>query len=191
MLVALNLADRAAIVDTKSRKVDYVRVGSYPYGAAVAPDGKRGFVSNEADGTVSVIDMDSKSKIADVQVGPHLSHPEGMAMDPSGKRLYVAVAHQDLIAVVNTDSLKVERTLSVERPQGIGTEPTALFVTQDGCRLMSADSGEDAIAVFSLKTGCQELSTVGGAAAKARRACAAQQRTRTRTRGRHRRAAAH
>src|SRR5436190_9580053 len=60
MLVALNLADRAAVVDTRSRKVDYVKVGSYPYGAAVTPDGKRGFVSNEADGTVSVIDMNGK-----------------------------------------------------------------------------------------------------------------------------------
>src|SRR3954471_5987117 len=190
LLVALNLADRAAVVDTKSRKVDYVKVGSYPYGAAVTPDGKRGFVSNEADGTVSVIDMNSKSKTGDIQVGPHLSHPEGMAMDPSGKRLYVTVAHQDLIAVVNTSSLKVERTLSVERPQGIGTEPTAVSVTADGCRLMSADSGEDAVAVFSLKTGCQELSRLGGA--KARFACKAGRRTkRTRTRGRHHHAAAH
>src|SRR3954447_15584132 len=193
MLVALNLADRAAIVDTKSRGVTYVKVGSYPYGAAVTPDGKRGFVSNEADGTVSVIDMNSKSKTGDIQVGPHLSHPEGMAMDPSGKRLYVTVAHQDLIAVVNTSSLKVERTLSVERPQGIGTEPTAVSVTADGCRLMSADSGEDAVAVFSLKTGCQELSALGGA--KAKQACAAKRKPRTRRRGHHRhapaRAAAH
>src|SRR3954453_7164862 len=164
MLVALNLADNAAIVDTKTRDVSYVKVGSYPYGAALTPDGKKGFVSNEADGTVSVIDMDAKSKIDDVQVGPHLSHPEGMAIDPSGKRLYVAVAHQDVIAVVNTDSNKVERTLSVGRSQGIGTEPTALSVTPDGCRLMSADSGEDAVAVFSLRTGCA-VSPFGGAAA--------------------------
>ena len=134
LLVALNLSDRAAVIDTKSRKVDYVKVGSFPYGAAVTPDGKRGFVSNEADGTVSAIDMDGKSKIKDVQVGTHLSHPEGMAMDPSGKRLYVAVAHQDLIAVVDTSSLKVERTLSVERPQGIGTEPTALASRALGLR---------------------------------------------------------
>jgi DNA-binding beta-propeller fold protein YncE len=166
MLVALNLADRAAIVDTKSRQVSYVKVGSYPYGAALTPDGKRGFVSNEADGTVTAIDMDSQSTIGDVQVGPHLSHPEGMAMDPSGQRLYVAVAHQDLIAVVDTDSLKVERTLSVGRAQGIGTEPTAVSVSADGCRLMSADSGEDAVAVFALKSGCA-VGLNGGAGSKA------------------------
>jgi YVTN family beta-propeller protein len=181
MLVALNLADNAAIVDTKSHDVSYVKVGSYPYGAALTPDGTRGYISNEADGTVSVIDMDGKSKIADVQVGPHLSHPEGMAMDPSGKRLYVAVAHQDVIAVVDTASNAVERTLSVGRPQGIGTEPTALAVTQDGCRLMSADSGEDAIAVFSLKSGCS-IGVTGGAARAACRAV----RTHKKKRGRHR-----
>ncbi|MFL5912274.1 MAG: alkaline phosphatase family protein [Gaiellaceae bacterium] len=188
LLVALNLADRAAVIDTKSRKADYVKVGSFPYGAAVTPDGKRGFVSNEADGTVSVIDMDAKSKIKDVQVGTHLSHPEGMAMDPSGRRLYVAVAHQDLIAVVDTSSLKVERTLSVERPQGIGTEPTALSVTQDGCRLMAADSGEDAVAVFSLRTGCENLSALGGTSAKR---CTLRRGARHRTRGRHRRGRPH
>jgi YVTN family beta-propeller protein len=177
MLVALNLADNAAIVDTKTRGVSYVKVGSYPYGAALTPDGKKGFVSNEADGTVSVIDMDGKSKTTDIQVGPHLSHPEGMAMDPSGKRLYVAVAHQDMIAVVNTDSNTVERTLSVGRSQGIGTEPTALAVTPDGCRLMSADSGEDAIAVFSLRTGC-EASPFGGATANRCRAARRVRKTR-------------
>src|SRR5215218_678104 len=82
LLVALNLADAAAIVDTQSKQVRYVKTGSYPYGAAITSDGKRGLVSNEADGTVSVIDLDSGQKVKDIQVGPHLSHPEGIAVDP-------------------------------------------------------------------------------------------------------------
>ena len=50
------------------------------------------------------------------------------------------------------EALTVARTLSVERPQGIGTSPTYLSVTPDGCDLLSADSGEDAVAVFALST---------------------------------------
>jgi DNA-binding beta-propeller fold protein YncE len=75
LLVPLNLADAAAIVDTKTKAVRYVNTGSYPYGAAILPDGKTGLVSNEAPGTVSVIDLKSGTKIKDIVVGPHLSHP--------------------------------------------------------------------------------------------------------------------
>ncbi len=150
LVAALNLADRAAIVDTATHKVRYVQTGSYPYGAAVTRDGKLGLVSNEADGTVSVIDLKAGTKLRDIQVGPHLSHPEGIAIDPKLPRAYVAVTHQDLIAVIDLKGMKVERTLSVGRPQGIGTAPVDVSVTHDGCFLMSADSGEDAVAMFAL-----------------------------------------
>ncbi|MEJ7892831.1 MAG: bifunctional YncE family protein/alkaline phosphatase family protein [Solirubrobacteraceae bacterium] len=150
LLAALNLANRAAIVDTESRAVRYVKVGSYPYGAAITRDGKTGLVSNEADGTVSVIDLEAGTKMRDVQVGPHLSHPEGIAIDPKRDLAYVAVTHQDLIAVLDLKSFTVTRTLSVERPVGIGTAPVALSVDPQGCRLVSANSGEDAVAVFAL-----------------------------------------
>src|SRR3954449_1245327 len=150
LLAALNLADRAAVVDIKTKHVRYVQTGSYPYGAAITPDGKRGLVSNQSDGTVSVIDLAGATKIKDIQVGPHLSHPEGIAVDPKQRRAYVAVTHQDVIAVIDTAKLSVQRTLSVGLPQGIGTAPVGVKVTKDGCFLLSADSGEDALAVFAL-----------------------------------------
>jgi YVTN family beta-propeller protein len=153
LLAALNLADHAAVVDTSSRTVRYVPTGHYPYGAAVTPDGKRGLVSNESDGTVSVIDLPSATKIKDIQVGPHLSHPEGIAIDPAGQRAFVAVTHQDVVAVIDLQRLEVERTLSVGRPLGIGTSPVAVSVTRDGRRLLVTDSGEDAVAVFALPAG--------------------------------------
>lgn len=156
LLAALNLAHQAAIVDTGSRQVRYVATGRYPYGAAITPDGKLGLVSNEADGTVSVLDLASASEVREITVGPHLSHPEGIAVDPRRPLAYVAVTHQDLIAVIDTEALEVKRTLSVERPQGIGTAPVHVSVTEDGCRLISSNSGEDAVAVFALsaKRGC-------------------------------------
>jgi DNA-binding beta-propeller fold protein YncE len=150
LLAALNLADRAAVIDTESRSVRYVETGSYPYGAAITRDGKLGLVSNEATGTVSVIELASARKIKDIRVGPNLSHPEGIAVNPVADRAYVAVTHQDLVAVIDTRSLEVIRTLSVERPEGLGTAPVAVTVTRDGTRLIVADSGEDALAVFRL-----------------------------------------
>jgi DNA-binding beta-propeller fold protein YncE len=153
LLAALNLADRAAIVNLKTKAVRYVPVGRYPYGAAITRDGK-GLVSNETDGTVSVIDLVSGAKTKDITVGGHLSHPEAIAIDPKASRAYVAIASEDKIAVIDTAKMVVTRKLSVERSQGVGTQPVALTVTGDGCRLLVADSGEDAVAVFALRSGC-------------------------------------
>ncbi len=150
LLAALNLADSAAIVNTTTRQVRYVSVGHYPYGAAVTGNGRFGLVTSETEGAVSVINLASASVVKSIQVGPRLSHPEGMAVDPRAPRAYVANANQDVIAVINTDDLTVERTLSVARPEGTGTTPTQLSVTPDGCNLLSANSGEDAIAIFAL-----------------------------------------
>ena len=164
LLAALNLADSAAIIDTGERAVtDYVETGRYPYGAAITEDGRTGLVSNEAAGTVSAIDLATAVETDEVRVGPRLSHPEGIAIDPRKPRAYVAVTHQDLIAVLDTETMTVRRTLSVERPQGIGTTPVQVSVTSDGCRLLSANSGEDAVAVFSLsvRRRCQEATDAG------------------------------
>jgi DNA-binding beta-propeller fold protein YncE len=155
LLAALNLAHSAAIVDTASKAIQFVETGRYPYGAAIVSDGKKGLISNEADGTVSVIDLASASEDKEITVGPHLSHPEGIAADPKADRAYVAVTHQDLVRVIDTKTMEVERSLSVERPQGLGTAPVAVTVTGDGRRLIVADSGEDAVAVFALPAGAK------------------------------------
>src|SRR4051794_24985154 len=153
LLVPLNLADAAAIVDTGSGAVRYVQTGHYPYGAAILPDGKTGLVSNEAPGTVSVVDLDAGTKVKDIQVGAHLSHPEAIAVDPKEPRAYVTVTNSDQVAVIDTKALKVERTLSVERPEGLGAAPADAAVTPDGGHLLVADQGTDEIAVFQLPGG--------------------------------------
>src|SRR3954466_8918536 len=153
LLVPLNLADAAAIVDTGSGAVRYVDTGDYPYGAAILPDGKTGLVSNETPGTVSVVDLDAAKKTKDIQVGAHLSHPEAIAVDPKASRAYVTVTNSDQVAVLDTKELKVERTLSVERPQGLGAAPVDVAVAPDGGHLLVTDEGTDEIAVFRLPGG--------------------------------------
>src|SRR3954463_6385122 len=153
LLVPLNLADAAAIVDTSSGAVRYVDTGHYPYGAAILPDGKTGLVSNETPGTVSVVDLDAGKKVKDITVGAHLSHPEAIAVDPEAARAYVTIANSDQVAVLDTKDLKVERTLSVERPEGLGAAPVDAAVTPDGGELVVANEGTDELAVFQLPGG--------------------------------------
>jgi DNA-binding beta-propeller fold protein YncE len=181
LLAALDLANAAAIVDTATREVRYAPAGRYPYGAGITSDGKLGLISNQTDATVTVIDLASGSVVNSITVGPHLSHPEGIAVDPKRPLAYVAVTNQDLIAVVDTNKLTVARTLSVERPQGLGTAPVDVSVTPDGCRLLSADSGEDAVAVFALSAkhkcnpGGSKRPLAGGRAARKAKALLARE----------------
>jgi hypothetical protein len=153
LLVPLNLADAAAVVDTRSHRVRYVKTGSYPYGAAILRDGKTGLVSNEGPGTVSVISLRRAAKVKDIQVAANLSHPEGITLDPRRPRAYVAIANEDQVAVINTREMRVAKVLSVERSQGGGENPVAVAVTPDGRRLLAAESAADELAVFSLPSG--------------------------------------
>jgi len=95
LLAALNLADSAAIVNTKTGDVRYVSVGHYPYGAGITRDGRYGLVTNETEGTVSVVDLGSAQVVKTIQVAGHLSHPEGIAIDPTRPLAFAAVAEWD------------------------------------------------------------------------------------------------
>src|SRR6476661_7166646 len=69
LLASLNLADSAAIINTKTRAVRYVTVGHYPYGAGITRDGRYGLVTSETQGTLSVIDLVSAQVVKTIQVG--------------------------------------------------------------------------------------------------------------------------
>jgi DNA-binding beta-propeller fold protein YncE len=153
LLVPLNLADYAAVVDLdQADQVRYVKLpsGSYPFGAAVLPGGRLGLVSNEATGTLSVIDLRKGTRVRDITVGPPLSHPEGIAVDAAGRRAYVAISAADEVAVVSLRSWRVTRVLSVGRSAGLGTMPVAVALGPRDTRLFVAESGADEIAVVRL-----------------------------------------
>jgi hypothetical protein len=153
LLVPLNLADSAAVIDLNhSDQVRYVPMGSgsYPFGAAVLPDGRTGLVTNEATGTLSVVDMQRGVRLANITVGPPLSHPQGVVIDRAGARAYVAMSAMDEVVVVNLHTRRVERTISVGRSAGLGTMPAALALAPSGKRLFVAESGADEISVIRL-----------------------------------------
>jgi YVTN family beta-propeller protein len=138
LVVPLNLANRAAIVDVKTKRVRYAKVGRYPYAAAVLPDGRRALVSNETTGTVSVVDLATAKVVKSITAGGHLAHPEAIVA-PKGGRAYVTVTNKDRVAVIDTKKLKVVKNVNVGVKAGIGTNPNALafhnkrlYVTQGG-----------------------------------------------------------
>jgi YVTN family beta-propeller protein len=153
LLVALGLADSAAVINTQTKQVRYVPTGSHPFGAAILPDGKTGLITNRGPGTASVIDLPGAMKVKDITVGPHLSHPEEITLDPTRPRAYVPLANADAVGVINTDTLALAKELDVGIPQGAGSAPVSTAVTPDGSRLLVAQSAADEISVYSITNG--------------------------------------
>jgi DNA-binding beta-propeller fold protein YncE len=156
LLVTLNQADQIAIVDLTGAPppIRLVRVGKFPYDVAASGDSRTAYVSNELDGTVSVVDIGAGLVTGTIGVGgargDHEAHPEGLLVDPHRPLLYVAVTNRDLVAVIDITTRSVQRFVSVGRPEAIGTAPLALAESPDGDTLYVADSGEDAVAAISL-----------------------------------------
>ena len=145
------MAASAAVIDlAHGNQVHYVSQGSgsFPFGAAITPDGRTGLVTNEGTGTMSVIDMQTATKLASIQVGAALSHPASVVVDSTGKRAYVALSNADQVAVVDLNTRRVERTISVGSSFGSGTMPVAAALDPSGSRLFVAESGADALAVI-------------------------------------------
>ena len=150
LLVPLNLADHAAIVDTAHGTVKYVQTGRYPYAAAILPDGKTGVVTNESEGSITTINMNTGARVATHTVGPPLSHPEGITLDPRGTRAFIAMANTDKVVVVSTLSWNVITTLSLRHKQGLGSAPVSVAITPNGSRLVVAEEGTNSLAVFTV-----------------------------------------
>ncbi|MBI1746379.1 MAG: bifunctional YncE family protein/alkaline phosphatase family protein [Acidobacteria bacterium] len=175
LYVALNLRQSVGIVNTSTRGVTTVPVGSYPYTTIVTPDGTKVYISNWGgrrpepgdatdgaipvvvdpetgivnNGTVSVLDTESQTVVGSIEVG---LHPSAMAMSPYGEKLYVANANSDTISVINTATDQVERTIDVRLfvTAPLGSAPNALAITADGKTLYVANAANNAVAVVDL-----------------------------------------
>lgn len=154
LVVALNAADDADVVELRTMSQKIVKVGEYPEGVTFDPQG-RAYVSNEYSGTLSVIDPATASVTKTITglgggLGDLGGHPEGMVADPNRPALYVAVTNRDLIAVVDAGTGSVTHLISLARSRGLGTAPTSVAISPSGSRLYSSDAGEDAMAAISL-----------------------------------------
>ena len=92
--------------------------GSRPMGVAMSADGKRLFVSNGRAGTVSVIDVATRTVAATSR--PFGQRVWGIALTPDGRRLYAADGPANDVAVLDAATLAVLRRIPAgEAPWGV------------------------------------------------------------------------
>ena len=178
LYVALSRNNSLGVVDLSDHSVTEIAVGIAPYtvicaspakayvsnwggrrpadgestynssGSRVLVDPKTGIANN---GSVSVVDLNRKEEIKNIQVG---LHPCGMVLSPDGKKLYVACSNSDIISVINTDTDEVIDSVSVHsRKENLfGSSPNDLAISPDGKYLYVASGTENAICVISTGT---------------------------------------
>jgi YVTN family beta-propeller protein len=113
-----------AVVDVATSKVlrtIALPPGSLPMGLALSPDERRLYVANGRARTVSVIDLEADSLVADVRVG---ARPWGIGLTSDGKFLYTANGPSNDVSVIDTASLNVVAEVRVGKaPWGIAIGP--------------------------------------------------------------------
>jgi YVTN family beta-propeller protein len=90
------------MIDTTTNDVDDIDTGDLPRGLRLSPDGKRAYITNFGDGTLSVVDTITNSVATTVDVP---GHPEAVAVSPDGERIYVGDYWSGTVAVISVPTV--------------------------------------------------------------------------------------
>ncbi len=117
--------DNIHIIDPVTNKVVGIIEGiEVNHGAAVALDGSRYYISNEADSTLDVVDGKSLKVFRKI---PLTGHPNNIDISKDGKRVYVSI-NQAPGALDVIDTASLERVKSIPMKGGVHNT----YVTPDG-----------------------------------------------------------
>jgi YVTN family beta-propeller protein len=96
---------------------DKLMAGPKSNGISVHPDGRRVFISNGGDASVSVLDVERMALVATIPVG---QRPWNMALTPDGRKLYVACGRSGAVSVIDTETLQRVADVAVGKlPWGV------------------------------------------------------------------------
>jgi YVTN family beta-propeller protein len=137
--------DNVSIIDPATNKVVGVINGiEVGHGAAAAPDGKRYYISNEAESTLDVVDSKSLKVTKSI---PLTGHPNNISISKDGRRVYVGIA-------VAPGAVDVVDTVSMERVKSIPVKGAVhnTYVTPDGKYVVSGSIPSKTLTVIDAAT---------------------------------------
>ena len=121
-----------------------IEVGTRDEGFDVSPDGKQAWIANAGDGTVSVIDLDTKKVTATLDV--NVKSANRLKFTPDGKRVFVSMLGNGDLVVIDAASHQVEKRVP------IGKGAAGIQMQPDGTRAYIACTPDHYVAVVDLKT---------------------------------------
>ena len=114
------------------------------HGAAVAPDGSRFYITNEAESTVDVADARTLLVVKHI---PLTNHPNNIAVSKDGKRVYAAIV-SGAGAIDVIDAATLTRVKSIRTEGGIHN----VYVTPDGKWVVAGSIPGKKVIVIDQKT---------------------------------------
>jgi DNA-binding beta-propeller fold protein YncE len=113
LYVTTELGESVTIIDPESLRI----LGSVPTGQpeshmlAITHNGKRGYTSNVHVGTISVLDLEAREKIAVIHVSPHAQR---IALSVDDRWVFTADQTQPQLAVIDTSTNAVTKWIPLE-----------------------------------------------------------------------------
>ena len=114
-----------------------IPVGNGPVDVAITPNGQFAYVTNETDGTVSVIATASNSVVATIPLAVG-AKPRGIAISPDGQTAWVADNGDDTVSVIATATNTVS---GAPIPLPAGAKPDGIAISPDGATAFVAQQG--------------------------------------------------
>jgi DNA-binding beta-propeller fold protein YncE len=143
LYITTEIDQTVTIIDPHTNKI----VGTMPTGQpeshmlAITPDGRFGYTANVGPGTVSVLDMHARKKIAVIPVSGQVQR---ISVSVDGSTVFTADQTKPQLAAIDTSSNKVKAWIPLPAP-GYGTAPT-----KDGRWLVVAAPSANKVAVVDL-----------------------------------------
>ncbi|MGP8173754.1 MAG: YncE family protein [Terracidiphilus sp.] len=119
-----------------------IPVGRGSEGFDVSPDGKQAWVANAGDGTVSIIDVATKTVTATIEA--KVPHANRLKLTPDGKMALIS-AGPELVILDAATHQEIKRLT-------IGTGSGGILVQPDGLRAYVACSPNNNVAVIDMKS---------------------------------------
>jgi YVTN family beta-propeller protein len=122
-----------------------VPVGKQPGEMCLAPNGKSLFVSNVADRTVAMIDVDSKTVVTTFS-DPAMKSPDACTVSPDSTKLYSVDQEGEVLFVFSIDAKRMLTKIPV------GKAPRRAIFSPDGKVILVSNSHSDTLSVVDPAT---------------------------------------
>lgn len=137
---------RIAVIDLQQgKKLREIVGGPETEGIEFSKDGSKLIITNEADDTVTVHDIQSGKLLKTIDTKKHGIRPRGIKMSPDGQSYIVTLEFGNAFMVLNKDFEHVRTVKTGAGPYGVSFNPA-------GDQLLVASSKANALEVFDAKT---------------------------------------